>query len=347
MKIVGFTQHRNEALKENLLNWLKCMDMCEYIYVYDQGSNDKISLSILESNPKIKLIKSETNNFVNENLCKKELLEKLLFEHPDTDWIVWADVDYFFSNNILKDNFKGFFDLCRQADEEGVEGLAFGHYNLYRSDIYYRTDQYYHANHEGGRVTVWKNNGKLRMSGQAGLHKNPLPDGIGKIKRVDCSLIHRGFATDEQIISKYRLYGSLGQRGWELDRLIDESTLAVEKLPEGTLPEWFKVQDNLHPAYKRRLREIIMEHNQKNLRRFITKVLTNETPAQLAVALSEKIKRTIEVSDFSIIGQTTSGFIPPNGKLPDDYLNIATFRANISDLEIKEINRTRWIVAQS
>ena len=40
MKIVGFTQLRNELEKGNLENWFKCMSVCDHIYIFDQNSTD-------------------------------------------------------------------------------------------------------------------------------------------------------------------------------------------------------------------------------------------------------------------------------------------------------------------
>lgn len=260
MKVIGFTQHRNELSKGNLHNWLRCMDMCEKIYVYDQASDDG-SLEVLRQHPKCVLIESPINDFVNENLCKKRLLEKLLSENPDVDWIFWMDCDYLLSNNVLKDNFSGFFSMLKESEDEGTEALAFGHYNLWRSDAYYRLDDNYHASHGHGRISVWRNNGKLEFSPIQGLHKSPLPQGLGKSKRVNCDLIHRGFATDYQIITKYNIYKSFGQTGWELERLLNENGLRTKALPEGLMPDWFEISDSKNPSEKELIRHI---HNSRS-----------------------------------------------------------------------------------
>lgn len=255
MKIIGFTQHRNELSKGNLHNWLKCMDMCEKIYVYDQASDDG-SLEVLKNNEKVVLIESPINDFKNENLCKKRLLEKLLSEHPDTDWILWMDCDYILSNNVLKDNFSGFFEMIKKAEQEGYGAISFGHYNLWRSDTYYRVDDNYHISHSGGRISLWKNNGQLRFVPQAGLHNSPQPAGLGRSFRADCDLIHRGFATDYQIITKYDTYKSFGQKGWDLERLLSERSLTVQRLPDNHLPSWFVVTDDNDPKSKKKIIDI-------------------------------------------------------------------------------------------
>lgn len=256
MKVVGFTQHRNELSNGNLHNWLRCMDMCERIYVYDQGSNDG-SLEILRANPKVVLIESPTNDFRNEIICKKALLEKLLAEQPDTDWIFWLDCDYLLNNKYLKDDFAEFYAALAAADNAQVDGLIFGHYNLWRSDTYYRIDDNYHWANGPGRISVWKNNGKLNFAAQSGLHKVPYPAGLNKTQRIDCELIHRGFATDFQIMAKYDNYKSFGQKGWDLERLLSEKGLTVKPLPAGMLPEWYEgIADKSDPRTKEKIASI-------------------------------------------------------------------------------------------
>lgn len=249
MKIVGFTQLRNELKNGNLENWFRCMDMCSHIYIWDQASDDG-SQEFYKKIDKAVVVENPTNDFANENLCKDKLLKKLLAEQPDTDWILWMDGDYLLDGRYQANDFQKFFEMCERGLKEGIDGFSFGHYNLWRSDNRYRIDNMYHASHAPGRISLWRNNGKLQMNTQPGLHKSPLPTGIDKVERVDCNLIHRGFATDEQIINKYLLYRSFGQKGWELSRLINEKGLRTEKLPDGLLPSWFELNDGVDPTTK-------------------------------------------------------------------------------------------------
>lgn len=251
MKIVGFTQHRNELSNGNLHNWLRCIDeVCEKIYVWDNASDDG-SLEVLRAHTKVVLIENPLNDFANENRCKSTLLTKLLQEQPDADWILWADCDYVFRTDKI-------LSIAETHLHSGTHGLSFGHYNLWRSDIWYRTDLLYHASHEPGRVSLWRNTGELRIDPVAGLHKSPLPLGLdhSKFVRVPIDLVHRGFATDKQILNKYNLYKSMGQSGWELNRLIDEQTLAVKMLPRELLPSWYKINDILDPKMKKFIKDI-------------------------------------------------------------------------------------------
>ena len=104
MKIIGFSQLRNELSKGNLENWFKSMGMWEYVYIFDQASDDG-SHDVYEQHDNVVLIQSEENLFRQEILCKKQLLEKLLLEHTDTDWIFWMDGDTVLDQRLLNKDY--------------------------------------------------------------------------------------------------------------------------------------------------------------------------------------------------------------------------------------------------
>ena len=242
MKIIGFAQLHNERLNGNLQNWFACMrPLCDFIYIYDQASNDG-SVEYYESQKNVVVIRSNVNDFPREIICKGILLRKLLSDHPDATAILWVDGD-----TILERAF------TRQAVEEllmnsSADMFSFGHYNLWRSDCFYRIDSKYHGLN-GKVIALWRNNGKLHFPEELGLHKSQNPLGIERLERCPFSLIHRGFATDAQIFRKYGRYKSFGQSGWALQRLLNEKGLNVVELPD-ILPEWFPVTDPDDPRTK-------------------------------------------------------------------------------------------------
>jgi len=85
-KIVGFSQLHNELELGNLENWFKCMEVCDEIYIFDQASTDG-SRELYKKFDNVHVIESDTNRFEEELICKQELLEKVLIEQPDTEWI--------------------------------------------------------------------------------------------------------------------------------------------------------------------------------------------------------------------------------------------------------------------
>ena len=242
MKIVAFAQLHEELRKGNLENWYRSLAGCDQVYVFDQGSKDG-SHEVYARDPRTVVISSPINAFDRELECKADLLERLLQDHPDTDWVFWMDGDTILDGRLLADGAKGFRELCSRGIKDGIGAYKLGHYNLWRSDTYYRVDNQYHGLHEHGVCALWRNNGQLRFPRSRGLHVRTAPDGLGSCHRVDYSLVHRGFATEPQIVEKHRVYASRGQNGWELDRLVDEGQLRVEPIPREVLPDWYPIRD--------------------------------------------------------------------------------------------------------
>lgn len=255
MKLIGFTQLRNELSKGNLENWLKQMfEICQYVYVYDQNSDDG-SKEVYKQYPNLVVVESETNDFKNEIVCKGILLEKLLSEHPDVDFIFWLDGDSLVDSALTNNNNEVLFSICEHAKTHAIDGIMLEHYNLWRSDLYYRVDNSYHdLSH--GVCALWRNNGKLEFKKINGLHRPQYPNGIAKTTKIPFGIIHRGFATDYQIMTKYDVYKANGQNGWALDRLLDETTLSVLPISREVLPTWFEFKDAGSPIGKEKIIDI-------------------------------------------------------------------------------------------
>jgi hypothetical protein len=242
MKIIAFTQLHNEYEKGNLINWFKSVEFCDYIFIYDQNST-KVNKDYYKKFNNTFVIESKTNNFKNELFCKATLLKELLNQHPDVDWIFWMDGDTILNKFATRENIESILMTC-QEKAPNIDALSLGHKNLWRSDTEYRIDNEYDWFDKNGRPAFWKNNGKLYFPEQSGLHMRQYPNGLTNIVRIkNPFLIHRGFATDEQIIERYKYYKSQGQNGWELERLIDEETLALRTLVKEHLPDWYDVHD--------------------------------------------------------------------------------------------------------
>lgn len=262
MRIIGYAQLHNEKEKGNLENWLRCMSLCDVIYIWDQASTDgsrELYEDITKDIP-IHVVYSPKNLFTDEIICKSKLLEMVKTSEPDADWIWWMDGDTMMDGRLLEGtNLRDYLATCK-----GYDGVRLGHYNLWRSDTWYRVDNSFHGFHITGRVPFWKFKPIMHFNLTRGLHNSALELPLGldpkKVIRHDefnYSLVHRGFATDKQIIDKYELYKGYGQHGWPLERLVDEETLEVEEISREILPFWFKVTDHINPTIKPTLREIM------------------------------------------------------------------------------------------
>jgi hypothetical protein len=258
MKIIGFSQLRNELRKGNLQNWFACMQQCcNYIYIYDQASDDG-SKEFYKTQKNTFVIESPINDFTNELKCKQKLMDKIYDEHPDVDWIFWVDGDTLLDERMLKNNGQLLKEICTKATEQNLHAIAMGHYNLWRSDIHYRVDSDYDLLN-GKVVALWRNIGKLNFVDESGLHKIQYPININPslIGQIHLALIHHGFATDYQIITKYNVYKERGQTGGALERLLNEENLTVRRLPYEMLPNCVELE-NIHIP-KKKIRDIYNE----------------------------------------------------------------------------------------
>ena len=152
-----------------------------------------------------------------------------------------------------------FKNLCNNLWNDPNQGYLFGHKNLWRSDVHERMDDSYNGLDGWGVCALWKFNENLSFDDGSGLHRPQYPLQIVNKIKLPYSLVHRGFATDYQIMTKYQVYGANGQSGWALERLLEESTLAVHKIDYEMLPDWFKITDDVTPLNKKKIREIYNE----------------------------------------------------------------------------------------
>jgi hypothetical protein len=259
MKIIGFAQLRNELEKGNLENWFRCMiPICDFIYIYDQNSTDG-SLNYYSKFNNVTVISSSENKFKKEMICKEELLQRIIKEHPDSDWIFALDGDTLIDGRLLKNEGNELKKLCTSLITENYDGYIFGHKNLWRSDTYWRYDSDYDWLDDNGVCPLWKVKPDMHFEVKAGLHIRAFPISVKNTRRLDYKLIHRGFSTDTQIINKHDLYKSFGQTGYLLNRFLNEDKLAVERIDTELLPEWLIITDDVNPINKRRLRDIYNE----------------------------------------------------------------------------------------
>jgi len=256
MKLIGFAQLHNELQKGNLINWLKCMEVCDYVYIFDQNSTDG-SKEIYKKHDNVRAICSPINDFINEIKCKSILLELLLNDHPDADWILWMDGDTLLERKLLRKN--KLKKILKQiaSDPENFDGVSLGHLNLWRSDLYYRVDSNYDWLDNKGVVAFWRNKGKLSFQNKSGLHKRQFPDNISTIATINGCLIHKGFSTDSQIINRYNMYKENGQSGEKLDRLINETNLQLEVMDKDRYPEWYTDINDVDPTTLQKINENI------------------------------------------------------------------------------------------
>ena len=234
MKIIGFAQLHNELRNGNLHNFVSCMKVCDVVYIYDQASDDGSDEIYKQNNYKVHY--NEKNDFYNELYCKGFLLDWILSEHSD-GWILWLDADEYLDQRLHER--EALLDLFNH--HPNVDHLFFCHYNLWRSDTHYRTDNKFHWL-SGNVAPLWRIHDGLHFNKTKGLHITNMPDGLSSGRTVDYALVHRGFANDDNLIRRFRenfnRYVEHGENPWITMRSIDEAGLSANRIDntEAVLP---------------------------------------------------------------------------------------------------------------
>ncbi|TFH25886.1 hypothetical protein E4G67_00215 [Candidatus Bathyarchaeota archaeon] len=226
MKLVAMIQVYNEVANGNLE---RCLDSvsnyCDGIQVFDDGSTDEPGT--LYEKYKCDVIYSSSNDFTNELSHKQVQLDRC--KELGADWIWRIDAD-----EVIEriGETGGIRAHCENTEHDS---WAFHMVNLWRAPMFYRVDNSFND-------VVFNRLWRVPPSGLhfkvvAGLHQTNYPIGATDNEGFsDLEVLHYGFASDQAIVDKYNMYKSHGQTGPALNRLVDESTLRVQR----SRVSWFK-----------------------------------------------------------------------------------------------------------
>lgn len=240
-KIVGICQVYNEIVKGNLERFVKhILPLVDSLVVYDDASSDGSFEYMRQFTPHI--IRGSKNDFTNEVAHRKLLIDEALKLAPD--FILWLDVDEVLTANAV---FR-LQELCQYCIDKNLDGISMHELNIWRSNTWRRIDSLYDILWQ---KRLWRVTENIRYTTiKPGLHQAALvpPSIINVEKVVDVAVIHYGFSSKKRLAYKYLIYKSHGQRGYDmLDRLIDEHTLELEKLPKEMFPDDLWVENDPKP----------------------------------------------------------------------------------------------------
>lgn len=226
-KIIAFLQLYNESEKGNLVRCLEnCKQWSDEIVIYDDASTDDSLNIYLNYTDRNNIIIGTENEFNKELYHKQKLLELALSKDPD--YIGWIDGDDIFDKALTED-MQGFLNYL----PSNIDAVWLHNVNLWRDECFYRVDSEFNSNE---KANIWRNNGNLKYEPSIGLHKPQTPIGLENYIKYGHNLIHYGFSSERSIVRKYLDYKKQGQNGWMLDRLIDESSMRLFKLPKEVYP---------------------------------------------------------------------------------------------------------------
>lgn len=227
IKLVGFVKCFNEGRSGNLERCLKHLSsFCDDVVICDDSSQDN-SLEIAKKYTNHIIVMPD--EFKQELAHKQKLLELALSLDPD--WIVFLDPDEIFDREGEQGGIRA---LCQYGNERRIDSFSFLYYNLWKGEENYRVDELWHKNWQR---KLWRNTGNLKFNIREGLHLSQFPLGLKNERRTDIKLIHYGFAGEDKVNKKFSTYQSLGQAGWSLQRIKDETSLKVKKFEK----EWFPI----------------------------------------------------------------------------------------------------------
>jgi glycosyltransferase involved in cell wall biosynthesis len=224
MEITLLSVCRNEEESGHIQKFLKWnTPLFDNAVIYDDASTDNTVQILMESG--VDLIQNDISFFRNELLIRESLLEEAKRLYPKTDWFIILDMD-----EILTCTRQEIETLIDEAQQKQCTGISFKLVNLWKSEIYYRIDEYFD---KVSKTHLWKNEPNMNFSGESGLHRELHPNSIKRIYKQDSlRILHLGFSTQRKIVTKYSNYKNLGQEGRNLWRLIDERSLRTKNLAD-------------------------------------------------------------------------------------------------------------------
>lgn len=236
MKLVCMAQMYNENTHKgvdgqtNLKRFLDSVSRyCDGLVLYDDASMDNsrdLARSYQDKFEDFVLIEGNKNSFDSELAHKQMSLERC--GAIGATHILWLDVDEVVESIGERGGIRA---LCENMEKGAVN---FFQRNLWRTDRYYRVDELWA---QGLFCRLWKFTDALHYDVKKGLHQDLAPKGIEGRTTTQLKVIHYGFATSDDVLRKYYLYKGHGQKGRDLNRLVDESGLRVAPSD----PKWFNV----------------------------------------------------------------------------------------------------------
>ncbi len=244
MVIVGFLQNRNGVNNGFLRNCLRSMRcLADHILVSDDASTEDVWALYREFDCVV--IPHRQSFFERELYLKQELLVFALQFRPD--WILWFDADAILGQ-FWEDRARA-EQLLSSSVDKGYARLHLHNLNLWRTNGHFRTDHNFNDLWHG---VWWYNTGELFYHPTTGLHRKQYPISYVDPQRGEqaykieprivnefTKLLHFGFATDVEIARKYFTYRERGQKGYALERLVEEAGRVLEPVNPKWFPEWY------------------------------------------------------------------------------------------------------------
>lgn len=222
MEITLIAVCRNEANTGHVDTFLKWnVPLFDNVIIYDDASSDD-TVNLLKQSG-VEAIENEISIFKNELLIREKILAEAKVRFPTTAWFMILDLD-----EVLTCSREELMTIIEKAENQNCTGVRFRLVNLWKSEVYFRTDEYFN---KVAKIHLWKNQRDMYFSGESGLHRELHPISIQAIYAQDSvRILHLGFSTREKIVQKFVTYKNFGQESRSLWRLIDERYMEAQPL---------------------------------------------------------------------------------------------------------------------
>lgn len=193
--IYAFIQMYNESQSGNLERCLSnCKLWADEIIIYDDKStDDSVEIAKKYTSHIVLGEKSEKNELTKETFHKQTLLNYIHCMDKKPDWLLWVDCDEIIDLKSVHE-IKTF---CENNISNNTDAYTFQQINLWRSELYYRTDGLLYGENPHGVgwfVRLWKYHDKLSMCEKIGADQRLYPISIKIILPCDFKIIHYGFS---------------------------------------------------------------------------------------------------------------------------------------------------------
>lgn len=222
MKYCGIIQFYNE-MPENLPRAVASMRrVCGAVIGYDDGSTDGSGAWAQDNLDHV--IVGRENAWKDEILHKQLMLERARQLYA-SDWILWLDADEVLSAPLVR-------YLNEREFPHDLTGIRIREVNLWRQPDLYRVDRSFGS---GAFLRVFRP--QLNYIVRSGLHQRQFPRGADRniLELKETPIIHYSWDSPEKIQAKYERYKAQGQRGENLDRLLDDPEAELVPVQR----EWF------------------------------------------------------------------------------------------------------------
>jgi len=237
MKIIAFTQMRNEVENGNLVRYLEnAKQWADEIVLYDDVSTDN-SVEFARKYTEHIILGKTNKGKMRELERRQELLDYVLknitVDSNEEYWLMWMDCDEILDMNGTTG---GLRKVVERVNERGGDSASFHQLNLWRGENWCRVDTRFSGTFY---KRLWKVVPGIKFKIDIGPAKSLFPMTLKKTIPCDIRVIHYKFCNYRELIS-WRLKNDVGKQNlidtYKDSWILNESQLRIYDVPDEIFP---------------------------------------------------------------------------------------------------------------